>query len=101
MKEHQADKTKGTLIVPKKITVYQWLEKWVEDVDIPNHAEITIRSNGNIIKKLVSYLGKIPLQELKPTQIQSYYTNKIRNPQMYKKIPLYLYYGRKIANLHF
>lgn len=75
LKEHEADKTKGTLSIPRQTTLIEWLNYWIEEVVKPNMAETTVYGYKNIIDKHVEpELGNIPLQQLKPQQIQRYYS---------------------------
>lgn len=75
LKEHEADKTKGTLTAPSQTTLSEWLNYWIEEVVKPNRAETTVYSYKNIIYNHIEpELGNIPLQQLKPQQIQRYYT---------------------------
>lgn len=74
LKEFEANKTKGMLVMPKKTTLQEWLEIWMDDVIVPTRAETTVYGYQKIIDNhLVPELGAIPLQELKAQQIQRYY----------------------------
>ena len=75
LKEHEANKTKGTLTVPSQTTLSEWLDYWIEEVVKPNRAETTVYGYSQIIENHIKpELGSIPLQQLKPQQIQRYYT---------------------------
>lgn len=75
LKAFEADKTKGTLVIPKETTLKEWLEYWMNDIVKPNCEESTIYYNSQIIDNhIVPALGEIPIQQLKPKQIQQYYT---------------------------
>lgn len=79
LKEFEADKTKGTLITPKKTTLDEWLSCWMNDIVKPNREQTTAYGYQQIIDNHISpELGKIPVQELKPIQIQQYYA-KMQN----------------------
>lgn len=75
LREHQANKVKGTLVKPQKTTLAEWLEYWMKDVIVPNREETTSYGYQNMIDNHIGpALGKTPVQELKPQQIQKYYT---------------------------
>ena len=78
LREFEADKTKGLLVIPKEITLAEWLDNWYKTIVLVN-LEITTSDNyNNIIQKHIAPLiGKIPLQQLKPQQIQQYYANRM------------------------
>jgi integrase len=77
LKEFEADKTKGLLVTPKKAIVKEWLSSWMSDIIEPNKENTTIYSYKNIINHINPVLGNIAIQELKPNQIQQYYTKMI------------------------
>ena len=83
LKEFEADKTKGQLVIPKEITLAEWLDNWYKNIVLVN-LEITTSDNyKNIIQKHINpFLGKIPLQQLKPQQIQQYYANRIKEGEL-------------------
>ncbi|WP_457945403.1 tyrosine-type recombinase/integrase [Caproiciproducens sp. LBM24188] len=75
LKEFEANKTKGQLVIPKKTTLKEWLDYWMENVVKPNRQLTTYHFYKGMIDKYTSpLLGSIPIQDLKPTQIQKYYT---------------------------
>lgn len=75
LKEHEANRTKGLLVMPKQTTLLEWLNYWIEEVVKPNRAETTVYGYRRIIEKHIEPdLGNIPLQQLKPQQVQRYYT---------------------------
>lgn len=76
LKEFEANRTKGTLVMPKKTTLQEWLTYWMENVIKPTREETTIYGYQKIIDNhIVPELGNIPVQELKAQQIQRYYAN--------------------------
>lgn len=79
LREHLADKVKGALLVPQKITLSQWLEDWLANVVSMNNAESTMYGYNNIVNKINAELGNIALQELKPMHIQRYYTKQLKD----------------------
>ncbi|MFG2871005.1 tyrosine recombinase XerC [Streptomyces sp. NPDC048338] len=66
-----AQRAAGTLIVPNKITLGEWLEQWLEykrrDVE-----ETTIRTYRLALVHAVERLGHVRLQELTETQLQDF-----------------------------
>ena len=78
LKEFEADKTKGLLVIPKEITLAEWLDNWYKNIVLIKNEITTADNYKNIIQKHINpKLGKIPLQQLKPIQIQQYYANRI------------------------
>ncbi|MEL7658477.1 MAG: Arm DNA-binding domain-containing protein, partial [Bacillota bacterium] len=35
LKEHEANRTKGLLVMPKDITLLEWLNDWIKDIVAP------------------------------------------------------------------
>ena len=66
-------------VLPKPMTLDQWLEYWMEEVVKPNRAETTVYGYRKIIDNHVSpALGDLPLQKLSPQDIQKYYNMLMR-----------------------
>ena len=79
LKEFEADKTRQELVMPKKITVSFWLDYWMDNSIKPNKEANTIYGYQLMIKNHITpALGNIELQKLKPQQVQSYYTEKMK-----------------------
>lgn len=75
---HQLDN--GTFIRPNKITLTEFLERWLQDYAWPNLAPRTAEGYEHIIRRhLIPGLGKTVLIQLKPEQLQSYYSEKLAN----------------------
>lgn len=75
LKEFEADKTKKQLVIPKKTTLEEWLTYWMDNVVKPNRQPTTYYYYKSMIDKYtVPLLGSISIQDLKPIQIQKYYT---------------------------
>jgi integrase len=73
---HQLDN--GTFIRPSKTTLGEYLEKWLRDYVLPNLAPRTAEGYESIVRcHLVPALGKIPLTQLKPEHLQTYYSEKL------------------------
>ena len=73
---HELDS--GQYIKPDKITVAQYLRRWLVECGKPR---LTLRSyeryNGIIERNLIPAIGKIHLVELRPEHIQRHYTNMV------------------------
>ena len=68
----------GTYIKPNKMTVGELLNSWLRDYASMNTTDRTQESYKYLIQKhIIPGLGRIPLSELQPKHIQSYYAEKI------------------------
>jgi integrase len=68
---------KGTYVKPSKMTVGEWLEQWLESYVKVNCTLRTYDGYSSIVKNhLKPNLGMIPLTQLKPQQIQQYYSKE-------------------------
>jgi integrase len=73
---HQLDK--GIFIKPDKITVAEFLERWLKDSVSMNVAPRTAEGYEHIVRQhLIPGLGSIPLTQLKPEHLQRYYAEKL------------------------
>ncbi len=80
LKEFEANKTKGMLVKPKSETVGEWLTYWLTIIASNSCEESTSYGYKNIINKhVIPSIGDIPLQKLKPQQIQEYYNGKLND----------------------
>lgn len=69
----------GTYFEPTRLTVREWLEKWLDEYVALSAKPLTLaayRSSSNT--HIIPALGKIPLKSLNPTQIQEFYNNLTR-----------------------
>ena len=74
--QHQLDT--GGYIKPDKVTLGQFLERWLADYAVPNLSPETTQAYEFMARKhLIPGLGFIPLQQLTPAHIQAYYTEKL------------------------
>lgn len=64
---------RGTDIVPDKITLGDYLARWLTDYAEPNVARSTIRRYRQLVGRWAEMLGGVRLQELRPTHIQAAY----------------------------
>lgn len=74
LSRHNVTIEDGTTVMPRVITLGEWLNYWLDNMLAPRAAETTVYGNRNIIDKhIIPALGNIPLQKLKPMAIQKYY----------------------------
>ena len=69
----------GTYVEPTRLTVKEWLEKWLDEYVALSAKPLTLaayRSSSNT--HIIPALGKIPLKSLNPTQIQEFYNSLTR-----------------------
>ncbi len=75
---HQLDN--GAFIKPGKVTVGEYLGRWLRDYVRPNLAPNTAKWYECIIRKhLTPSLGNIQLTQLKPEHLQRYYSEELAN----------------------
>jgi integrase len=68
----------GTYVKPNKLTLGAYLEQWLDDYARLNVRPRTYERYCEIVRKyLVPALGSIPLTELKPHHVQSYYSKAL------------------------
>jgi len=73
---HQIDT--GSFMAPGKITVADFLDRWLKDYAKPNLAPRTAEGYESIVRQhLVPKLGSIPLTQLKPEHLQKYYSETL------------------------
>lgn len=73
---HQLDT--GTFMKPGKTTVAEYLERWLQDYAWPSLAPRTAEGYESIVRQhLIPALGSLPLTQLKPEQLQRYYSEKL------------------------
>lgn len=74
---HQIDT--DIYIDPGKMTLGEFLERWLKDYCIPNLRQTTIDGYKIIIEKhLIPGLGHVQLSKLRPIHIQEYYTQALK-----------------------
>lgn len=70
----------NTYVDPGKMTLGEFLQRWLEDYCKPNLRQTTVDGYAVIIKKhLIPSLGHIKLAKLRPMHIQEYYTKAMRS----------------------
>jgi len=68
----------GGFVKPGKITLGEYLERWLKDYVWPNLAPRTAEGYESIVRcHLVPALGNMPLTQLKPEHLQRYYSEKL------------------------
>ena len=79
LRQHEAARDAGQVVMPKELTLSQWLKTWMKDVVELNRAPTTVYAYQQMIDNHIApALGNIPLQKLTPQHLQKYYAEKIR-----------------------
>jgi excisionase family DNA binding protein len=83
LRKHEVARDVGQAVIPKTLTLGQWLNTWMNDVIKVNRAATTVYSYQQMIDNhIVPALGKIQLQKLTPTHLQQYYAAKLREGKL-------------------
>ncbi|AKX94603.1 putative prophage phiRv2 integrase [Moorella thermoacetica] len=70
----------GGFIEPSKITVEQWLNRWLTDYAKPHLRQSTWESYETVLRlHVIPTLGSIPLKKLQPADIQRLYASKLES----------------------
>ena len=73
----------GVDVLPGKLTLGDYLERWLADYVEPNLAPKTVRSYTDIVRRhLTPALGSIPLSKLRPQHLQTYYARALRQGRL-------------------
>ncbi|MEC4688648.1 MAG: tyrosine-type recombinase/integrase [Nitrospirota bacterium] len=81
---HERDS--GIDIQPGRLTVGEYLERWLEDYASHNVSPRTHERYAGIVRKhLVPALGSVPISKLRPQHIQAYYSQAARSGRLDKK----------------
>nr|2KKP_A Chain A, Phage integrase [Moorella thermoacetica ATCC 39073] len=68
------------MIEPSKITVEQWLNRWLTDYAKPHLRQSTWESYETVLRlHVIPTLGSIPLKKLQPADIQRLYASKLES----------------------
>ena len=79
LRQHEAARDRGQVVMPKELTLSQWLKTWMKDVIELNRAPTTVYAYQQMIDNHIApALGDVPLQKLTPQQLQKYYAEKIK-----------------------
>jgi integrase len=72
------DKQQGTFVAPHKLTLGAWLDTWLWEYKKPKLRPLSLRNNETAIRlHLKPALGHIPLQDLRPEQVQHFYNEQV------------------------
>ena len=75
LKEFEADKITGTLVIPTSETLEMWLDYWINNIKSRNCEETTLYGYKNIINRHTKpALGNKVLQKLTAKDINKYFT---------------------------
>ncbi len=78
---HQRDS--GMDAPPGKLTVAQYLERWLRDYAEPSTAPKTYRTCSDTVRRhLIPALGSLPLTKLRPQHIQGFYARLLREGRL-------------------
>ena len=70
----------GTFVEPSRVTVAEYLRKWIEDYARPNVSGKTFERYRQIVENdLIPELGPISLHKLEPLQIQNLYAGQLQH----------------------
>jgi len=78
LREIQYSLDKGTYTKPNHLTMGEWLKEWCESYVAINTTRRTYESyRSNIYRHILPALGNIPLAQLEPQHIQTYYAKAL------------------------
>lgn len=70
----------GTFIKPGKITLAEYLERWLKDYVQPNLSPKTYEGRAQYVnRQIIPSLGKLALIALKPEHLQHFYAERLSN----------------------
>ena len=79
LRQHEAARDRGQVVMPKELTLSQWLKTWMKDVIELNRAPTTVYAYQQMIDNHIApALGDTLLQKLTPQQLQKYYAEKTK-----------------------
>ena len=74
---HQRDS--GTDLQPTKVTVAEYLERWLRDYATPNVAPSTLLRYQQLVARVSARIGQVILADLRPAHIQSLYAELLKD----------------------
>ena len=79
--ERQAltERDRGIDIEPSRITVAQYLDRWLDNYAVVNVRPITLARYRSLVKRLKTLLGEVSLQKLRPDRVQASYSVLLRD----------------------
>jgi len=93
---HQRDQ--GIDVLPGKLTLGEYLERWLRDYAEPNTAAKTYRNYQDVVRRhLIPALGSLPLTKLRPQHIQAHYSQALQGGRLNGKGGLS---GRSVLRHH-
>jgi integrase len=73
------ERQQGTFVAPHKLTLGEWLDTWLWEYKQPTLRPLSFDHYETVIRRyLKPALGHIPLQDLRPEQVQSYYNEQVQ-----------------------
>lgn len=76
----------GVYFEPKKFTISQWLDIWLNEYVQPSVKPLTYAAYRSKVKThIIPALGNIKLSLLNPTQVQTFYNDLLRKKKLSKK----------------
>ncbi len=73
----------GIYLKPNRLSVGEWLLQWHDNYVLIHDTPSTQESYGYIIRQhLIPALGRVPLTQLRPHQIQDYYAQALKNGRL-------------------
>src|SRR5437870_305871 len=74
------DKQQGTFVGPHRLTLGEWLDTWLWEYKKPRLRSLSFNNYETVIRRhLKPALGHIPLQDLRPEQVQHYYNEQVQH----------------------
>src|SRR5262249_48163717 len=73
------DKQQGTFVAPHKLTLGGWLDTWLWEYKKPALRPLSLTKYETVIRRhLKPALGHIPVQDLRPAQVQHFYNAQVQ-----------------------
>jgi integrase len=72
----------GTYVAPDPQTLGEWLDRWL-DTMAPKIRESTLRDYRNGLRRVKDRLGKVPLQSLRPLDLEQFYASLLKEGRRY------------------
>lgn len=70
----------GAFVEPTRLSVAEYLRKWIEDYARPNVSDTTFERYNQIVENdLIPAIGSISLHKLQPLQVQNMYSEQLQH----------------------
>jgi integrase len=69
----------GGYVAQSAMPLAELLERWLTEWVAPNRSSVTVESYRSAMARIVPELGAIPVQKLRPVDLQSYYAHMLRS----------------------